>query len=112
MARQGNHGPKDTRAVNWTDVALCVEQIEQQYGGLVKIWFDREGVRGGTAALWVRVGLYAGWADHGEKPRDVVAGVWPNNASRTMAGMIFRLLHQLDHAADARARAEAEDLPF
>jgi len=110
MARHGNHGPSDTRSVNWTDVAAMIEGLEREYGGLVKLTIDRDGVRGATAGLWVRASLYAGWSDHGERPMDVCAALWPTNASRTMAGLSFRLLHQLDHAADARRRSE--DLPF
>jgi len=111
--RHGNHGPqKDTRAVNWPDVATTIDALEREYGGLVKLTIDREGVRGATAGLWVRASLYSGWADQGTRPNDVCAGLWPNNTARTMAGLAFRLLHQLDHAAHARRIAEAEDLPF
>jgi len=111
--RHGNHGPqKDTRAVNWVDVAATIEALEREYGGLVKLQVDREGAKGATPALWVRGLLYRGWSDHNERPQDVVASLWPNNQSRTMAGLCFRLLHQLDHAADARRKAEGEDYPF
>jgi len=111
--RHGNHGPqKDSRAVNWTDVARTIEALEKQYGGLVKVQIDREGCRGGTEALWVRAMAYEGWNDMGERPIDVAAGLWPNNSCRTMAGMVFRLLHSLDHMLDARHRRGADELPF
>jgi len=111
--RHGNHGPqKDTRAVNWADVAATIEALEREYGGLVKIQIDSEGCRGGTKALWVRCLMYRGWDDRNERPVDVTVAHWPTIQVRTMAGLVFRLLHQLDHAADARRRAESEELPF
>lgn len=111
--RHGNHGPqKDTRAVNWVDVAGVIEALERQYGGLVKLQIDREGARGGSAALWVRALAYPGWSDQGERPSDVTALLWPTSACRTMAGACFRLLHQLDHALDARHRSGGEEMPF
>lgn len=111
--RHGNHGPqKDTRAVNWPDVAATIEALEREYGGLVKLQIDREGAKGATAALWVRGLLYRGWSDYNERPIDVVSALWPTAQCRTMAGLAFRLMHQLDHAAEARRRAEGSDLPF
>jgi hypothetical protein len=98
--------------VNWFDIASTIEALEKQYGGLVKLQIDREGARGGTGALWVRALGYDGWADQAVKPLDVCALLWPTNACRTMAGACFRLLHQLDHAADARMRAEEAERPF
>lgn len=111
--RWGNHGPqKDTRSVNWPDVAMMIEALEKEYGGLVKLQVDREGARGGTSALWVRALAYPGWADFGERPLDVAANLWPSNAHRTMAGMAFNLLHSLDHMLDARRRPAEGELPF
>lgn len=112
MARQGNHGPSDSRAVNWSDVSRTIEALEREYGGLVKLTMDREGARNSGEALWIRAGLYTGWADLHERPIDVCAALWPTHAVRTMSGLCFRLLHQLDHAADARKRAESDGLPF
>ena len=112
MARQGNHGPRDSRAVNWSDVARVIDALEREYGGLVKLQIDREGCRQAGEALWVRAMAYRGWSDHGERPVDVVAALWPTHAVRTMAGLCFRLGHQIDHALDARRKAESEDLPF
>jgi hypothetical protein len=106
MARQGNHGGRDTRSVNWSDVAMVIEALEQQYGGLVKLQVDREGCRGGSEALWVRALAYEGWSDFGERPVDVSTQLWPSNACRTMAGMCFRGLHSLDHMLDARHRED------
>jgi len=111
--KYGNHGPqKDSRAVNWADVAVVIEALEKQYGGLVKLQVDREGARGGSTALWIRGMAYEGWSDFGERPLDVAAALWPNNACRTMAGQAFRLLHSLDHMLDVRHRAGSSDLPF
>lgn len=111
--RYGNHGPqKDSRSVNWVDVATVIEALEREYGGLVKLQIDREGARGGTAALWVRGLAYEGWNDFGERPLDVAARLWPSNAHRTMAGMAFNLLHSLDHMLGARRKVRDGDLPF
>jgi hypothetical protein len=113
MAKYGNHGPqKDTRAVNWADVTALIKALELEYGGLVKITMDCEGASGRNDAMWIRASLYSGWADQSTRPSDVMSALWPTNASRTMAGLVFRLLHQLDHAAEARRKAESEDLPF
>jgi hypothetical protein len=112
MRRDNHHSGRDTRSVNWPDVAATIEALEKEYGGLVKLTIDREGVRGTGAALWVRASIYSGWADLSVKPTDVCACLWPTSASRTMAGLTFRLLHQLDHAADARRKTERSDLPF
>jgi len=112
MARYGNHGPADTRSVNWTDVAATIEALERTYGGLVKLQVDREGCRGGTSALWVRALGYRDWKDHSVTPLDVCTRLWPTNSHRTMAGLCFNLLHSLDHALDARHKAESEDIPF
>jgi len=111
--RADNHNTrKDSRGVNWTDVAATIEALEREYGGLVKLTVDREGVRGATEGLWVRASIYTGWADLHQRPIDVCSALWPTNASRTMSGLCFRLLHQLDHAADARRKASEDDLPF
>jgi len=112
MARDFKTYKKDTRAVNWPDVAMIIEALERQYGGLVKLQIDREGCRGGVPALWVRAMAYSGWSDFGERPLDVATATWPNNSCATMQGQLFRLLHSLDHMLDARARAEEEELPF
>lgn len=109
----GNHGPqKDTRAVNWADVSSMINELEKAYGGLVKVQMDKEGTRNLANQLWVRVLAYRGWDDANERPIDVITALWPSNSHRTMAGMVFRLLHQLDHALEARNRAESEDIPF
>jgi len=111
--RYGNHGPqKDTRAVNWFDVAGVIQSLEKEYGGLVKLQMDCEGTRGAQNAVWCRVMAYRGWSDFGERPVDVVSKLWPSNQHRTMSGLFFLGLHQLDHALEARRRAEGEDLPF
>jgi len=112
MARDFKTYRKDTRAVNWPDVAAMIEALERQYGGLVKLQVDREGCRGMSSALWVRALAYPGWSDFGERPLDVAAKVWPSHAHRTMAGMQFNLLHSLDHMLDARHRSDGEDVPF
>lgn len=112
MARDYRTYKKDTRAVNWPDVAATIEALEREYGGLVKLQIDKEGCRGGVAALWVRAMAYPSWSDFGERPLDVAARVWPTNAHRTMAGLAFNLLHSLDHMLEERRRRGAEDLPF
>jgi hypothetical protein len=89
-----------------------IEALEREYGGLVKLQIDREGCRNAGDKLWVRAMLYSGWADHQARPLDVCAALWPTMAVRTMAGLTFRLLHQLDHAAEARKRSSEDDLPF
>jgi len=111
--RADNHNSrKDSRAVNWGDVARTIEALEREHGGLIKLQFDREGAKGASEALWVRAMAYRGWSDQGERPRDVCTLLWPSNSVRTMAGACFRLLHQLDHALEARRKAESEDIPF
>jgi len=112
MARQGNHGQADTRSVNWSDVARLIKQLEAQYGGHVELTFDCEGTRGGQDAIWVRAKLYESFRVVDERPTDVCSALWPTGASRTMAGLSFRLLHQLDHCADSRLRAEGGGMPF
>jgi len=109
----GNHGPqKDQRAVNWSDVSAMIQSLEKAYGGHVQVLMDCEGTRNAAGALWVRVMAYRGWDTQGERPTDTVAKLWPSNSTRTMAGMVFQALHQLDHALEARNRAESEDIPF
>lgn len=112
MAKDFKTYSKDTRAVNWPDVAMTIEALERHYGGLVKLQIDREGCRGGVPALWVRALAYPGWSDFGERPLDVAAGLWPSNSWATMQGCMFRLLHSLDHMLDARHKGASEDLPF
>jgi len=112
VARDFKTYQKDVRAVNWSDVSRTIAALEQQYGGLVKLQIDKEGTRNLAEQLWVRALAYRGWTDHGVRPIDVVTKLWPSNAHRTMAGACFMLLHQLDHALDARYRAESEDTPF
>lgn len=111
--KYGNHGPqKDHRAIKWQDVSLLVQQLEREYGGHVSVLLDCEGTRGASGALWVRVLAYRGWDTQNERPIDSIARSWPTHSAATMAGLVFVMLHQLDHALDARHRSESEDVPF
>jgi hypothetical protein len=111
--KYGNHGPqKDSRAVNWADIGPGIEALEREYGGMVKLQIDREGCRGGTPALYVRIMAYSGWADFGERPIEVWSATWPTNAHRTMAGLLLRGIHSMDHMLSERRRVREEGLPF
>jgi len=106
--RKNNHNDERTPQPQWKDVAMLIEALEKHYGNHVEISFDREGCRGGSEALWVYAKMYDGWTTV-KAPRDVIRSLWPSNSHKTMPGMLTRLLHQLDHAADARERAEASE---
>lgn len=111
--RHGNHGPqKDHRAIKWIDVSATIQALEKEYGGHVEVLIDCEGVRGASGMLWVRAIAYRGWDTRAERPIDTIARSWPTASAATMAGLVFVMLHQLDHALDARNRSESEDVPF
>ena len=112
MPRQPNHGRDAQHEPTWANIGETIQWLEATYGGHVQVVVDTEGTRNASGALWVRAMLYRGFQVHGERPVDVVAALWPTNKHRTMTGLMYRLLHQLDHAADARMRAEQEELPF
>lgn len=112
MARQGNHGEKDTRAVNWPDVASMLQSLHREYEGLFVVVFDVEGARNAAGALWVRVLHYPDGNSRGMCQHSVCK-LWPSNAHRTMAGMVFNLLHSMDHVVDQWQRSKAgSDVPF
>jgi len=112
MPRQGNHGERDTRSVNWVDVASMLQSLHNAYEGLFIIVYDIEGARNAAGALWVRVLYYPDGKSVG-KAQHVVCKLWPSNAHRTMAGMVFNLLHSMDHVVDQWLRSKAgSDVPF
>jgi len=106
MANQGNHGYDKKSQPTWLDVATTIRAIEATYGGHVEVSIDMEGASSATGAMWIYAKLYRGWITHGTAPVDVVRGLWPRNDCREMPSYMFRLLHQLDHSADARVRSE------
>lgn len=108
MARKNNHNDEKVPQPQWKDVAMLIEALEKHYGNHVEITFDREGCRGGSEAMWVYVKMYDGWTTVAA-PRDVVRTLWPTLQHKTMPGMLTRLLHQLDHAADAREKSEKRE---
>lgn len=112
MARQGNHGKDDTRAVSWFDVSVMLQNLHNSYEGAFVVVMDIEGARKASGAIWVRVCHYADGNTRG-KAVNVVAKLWPNNQNRTMAGMVFQMLHSMDHVVDAYERGRAgADVPF
>lgn len=112
MTRRDNHNNDRVKQPTWATVAETIEALEHEYGGHVEVSFDREGTRGGSAALWVYAKLYEGWAPAIQPVEHVVRGLWPTAACKEMPSFVFRLLHQLDHAVGAQREAEARGLPF
>jgi len=112
VAKDFKNGKRDERAVSWSDCSRLIQELEKTYAGHVGVLMDCEGCRCASGMLWVRVLAYRGWDTQGERPIDVIARQWPTNSNRHMAGLVFVMLHQLDHALDARHRAESEDIPF
>jgi len=106
MPRRDNHNSEKGSQPTWADVSTTIRAIEATWAGHCEVSFDVEGTGGVAGALWVYVKLWRGFVVQGEKPVDVVRGMWPTSYCREMPSFVFRLLHQLDHAADARARSE------
>jgi len=111
MTRKGNHNDDKRSQPTWADVSATLQAVEACYGGHVEVCFDVEGTRGAADQMWVYAKLYRSFQVVEEKPVDVVRALWPTGQCREMPSLVFRLLHQLDHAADARQRAEREGRP-
>jgi len=109
VASKGNHNNERGSQPTWTDVTATLRALEACYGGHVEVCFDVEGTGGASGAMWVYAKLYRGFRVVEERPVDVVRSVWPTAACREMPSLVFRLLHQLDHCADARLRAERSE---
>lgn len=77
----------------------------------MEVSFDVEGAGGASGALWVYAKLYKDFRPMAQGPTDVVRTLWPTHKCKEMPSLVFRMLHQLDHAADARIRAEREARP-
>lgn len=107
MARRNNHNDDKHPTVGWPDVSAMIGRLEAAYGGHVEVSLDVEGTRGHSGACWVYAKAWEGFQVQGKRPTDVVRALWPTNQHKTMAGCMFRLLWQLDHALDARRRSEA-----
>lgn len=112
MANQGNHGHDARRAPEWADISDLIQQVEEQFAGHCEVSIDTEGTRSRANAVWVYAKLWRDYSPATNKPVDVVRAVWPTNQHKTMPGLMFRLLYQLMHCAEARLRAESEDIPF
>lgn len=112
MSNQGNHGRDKKTQPTWRDVSAGLNALEEEYGGLCLIEMDVEGARGATGALWVRVKLYEGWSVAESRPKHVAQALWPSNSVREMPSLLLRLIHSIDHMAEAQRRADAQGLPF
>jgi hypothetical protein len=112
MTRRNNHADERTGKPTWRDVGAGLAALEKEYGGHAEITVDREGCRGTGDAIWVYAKLYSGWSTFGDRPRHVARALWPSNQHKEFVGLVFRLIHQLDHMADAGRRADADELPF
>jgi len=108
MTRKGNHNDDRSRQPQWSDVTATMQAVEACYGGHVEVCFDLEGTRNAAGQMWVYAKLYRSFTTLAERPMDVVRALWPTLQCREMPSLVFRLLHQLDHVADARLRAERE----
>lgn len=111
MPRKGNHNDEKGRQPTWVDVSATMRALEACYAGHVEVSFDLEGTRGASGTMWVYAKLYRGFKTVAEGPVDVVRAVWPSATCKEMPSMVFRLLHQLDHCAEARLKAEREARP-
>ena len=112
MASQGNHGPAGPGKPSWGDVAAMIGWLEATYGGHVEITMDVEGVGGRVGAMWVYAKLWVDWAPATNRPQHIARQLWPTYGAKEMPALCFRLLHSLDHMADAERRAGSEELPF
>jgi hypothetical protein len=112
MANQGNHGRDKGGKPTWEDVGKGLEWLEREYGGHAECSIDVEGTRGGSGAFWVYVKLYAQWGYYSEPPKHVARSLWPCNQHRELASLVFKLIHSVDHMADAQRSAEQRGLPF
>lgn len=108
MANRGNHNADKTPQPGWEDVATTLAALEHTYGRHVEICIDREGARGASGAMWVYAKAYRRWTTT-EAPLDVTRALWPQSFCKTMPALMFRLLHQLDHAMDARNKEEQSE---
>jgi len=112
MPRLGNHGQKDTRAVNWSDVSAMLQTLHRTYEGAFIVVIDVEGARNAAGAMWVRV-LHYPDGNTRQMCQHSVCKLWPSNAHRTLAGMVFNLLHSMDHVVGQwEAQRASEDVPF
>jgi hypothetical protein len=112
MANQGNHGRDKGTQPTWRDVSAGLEAIEKEYAGLCVVEMDVEGTWGSTGALWVRVKLFEGWNQLANGPKHVAQALWPSHSVKEMPSLLVRLIHSVDHMADAQRRAEQKGLPF
>ena|SRR5215468_925168 len=112
MARQDNHARTSAAQPDWKDVGNALRAVELSWEGHCEVCIDVEGARNVSGAVWVYVKLWDGWAPARGTPTHVARSLWPTVSCKTMAALVFRLIHQVDHMADAAARAQAEGLPF
>jgi len=82
------------------------------HGAQVRVVLSDEGTARTGECLWVIAEARTAGVSPLTAPRHSVRSIWPTTQHKTMVGLMYRLVHQLDHALDAEARALAEGLPF
>jgi len=112
MANQGNHGRDKGSQPTWEDVGRMMHWLEQEYGGHVELSVDSEGIRNNAGYFWVYAKMWGDFAPFGKRPVHVARSVWPCIEAKQLSSLAFRLMHSLDHMAEAQRGAEGRGLPF
>lgn len=105
MAKYGNHGPKTEKSsITWTDAHHLLVQMQQHLGMHVRVVMTTEVPESLSDHLmvWVEAYEWDKWLTG--KPTHRVKSYWPQQMSKTVPGLVVRLLHQLDHMAWSQAQ--------
>jgi len=99
--------------VSLRDVNDCLRAIESEHCCNTSVTLTMPTVSGTSVLFWVKVAA---------EPRIVgrktvraphaVSGRWPHVDHKTLAGLMFKLCHQLDNELDIRGHLPAEQAKF
>jgi hypothetical protein len=94
--------------VSYYDVRTVQDAIEQEYRVKVSIALTLVKPTSGPWAHYVSVTAHSYPKADYKKFEGVTAGYFPSNEWATMAGCMFRLLHELDALLDKEQRVKAQ----
>jgi hypothetical protein len=114
MSGKAKRGDTPTAGPDWVDIGQTMREIEITHSATLELQIKTDGARfAGSVAVVVKATL----------PRLIgpalpftlsLYSVWPSVKSKTLEGLVYQLLLQMDHrlGAEAYKQAAFEDFPL